>query len=95
MTCQGKIRPAEKKFDDDKLEALLDEDPCQTQQKLENSLGVNRPTFSNQLKALRFKCITRAQSRPQQHIYFSRRLYNYMIQLKILWFYYSIMKLNY
>ncbi|GBP83311.1 Ubiquitin-fold modifier-conjugating enzyme 1 [Eumeta japonica] len=33
----------EKVFEDAKLEALLDHDLCQTQQKLAGSLGVNKP----------------------------------------------------
>ncbi|EFN78223.1 Histone-lysine N-methyltransferase SETMAR, partial [Harpegnathos saltator] len=35
---------APKKFEDEELEALLDEDPCQTQNELAESLGVDHTT---------------------------------------------------
>jgi histone-lysine N-methyltransferase SETMAR len=37
---------APKKFDDEDLKKILDEDPCQTQQELAESLGVDRTTVS-------------------------------------------------
>lgn len=48
-------RPGQpKKFEDLELEALLDEDSCQTQEELAESLGVDRSTISRRLKALGF-----------------------------------------
>ena len=48
-----KDRPGQpKKFDDRELEALLDEDPCQTQSQLAESLGVGRQTIGDRLKAM-------------------------------------------
>ena len=41
-----------KKFEDEELEALLDEDPCQTQQELAESLGVDRSTVGKRLKTM-------------------------------------------
>lgn len=40
------------KFEDAELEALLDQDACQTQGKLAEILGVTQQTISNRLKAL-------------------------------------------
>ena len=40
-----------KKFEDEVLEALLDEDCCQTQEKLAESLGVTEAAISKRLKA--------------------------------------------
>ncbi|GJQ85523.1 hypothetical protein Trydic_g10824 [Trypoxylus dichotomus] len=48
-------RPREgrpKTFKDAELEVLLDEDPCQTQQKLSSTLGVTREAISKRLHAL-------------------------------------------
>jgi len=42
-----------KKFEDEKVEALLDQDPSQTQEELAESLNVNRSTISRRLKAIR------------------------------------------
>jgi histone-lysine N-methyltransferase SETMAR len=39
-------------FEDSELESLLDQDPCQTQQELANSLGVAQPTISERLQKL-------------------------------------------
>ena len=41
-----------KKFEDEELEALLDEDTCQVQAKLVESLGVDHTTVSKHLKGL-------------------------------------------
>lgn len=41
-----------KKFEDEQLEALLDEDPCQTQEELAESLGVDRTTICKRLQDL-------------------------------------------
>ena len=41
-----------KKFEDQELESLLDEDPCQTLQDLVESLGVNFSTVSKRLKVM-------------------------------------------
>lgn len=43
---------APKKFDDEELKALLDEDSCQTLSELAESLGVDHTTVSKRLKAL-------------------------------------------
>lgn len=40
------------KFEDLELQALLDEDPCQTQNRLAETLGVSQKTISNRLKAM-------------------------------------------
>ena len=40
-----------KKFEDDELEALLDEDCCQTQEELAEFLGVTQAAISKRLKA--------------------------------------------
>jgi len=49
---EDKERPGQpKKFEDGELEALLDEDSCQTQQELADSLGVDRSTVAKRLKA--------------------------------------------
>ena len=46
-------RPGEpKKFENEELEALLDEDPSQTQEELANTLGVAQQTISDRLKAM-------------------------------------------
>jgi len=50
---EDKERPGQpKKFEDKDLEALLDEDPCQTQEELAESLNVDQATISRRLKAL-------------------------------------------
>lgn len=43
---------APKKFEDEELEAILDEDPCQTQEELAETLGVTQQTISYRLKQL-------------------------------------------
>ena len=51
--AEDKERPGRvKKFEDAELEALLNEDACQTQQELANSLGVTQQAISHRLKAL-------------------------------------------
>ena len=40
-----------KNFEDEELEALLDEDCCQTQEELAKSLGVTQAAISKRLKA--------------------------------------------
>ena len=48
-----KERPGQpKKFDDDELLALLNEDPCQTTTQLAESLGVSQQAISKRLKTL-------------------------------------------
>ena len=42
----------EKVFEDAELEALLDQDSCQTQQKLAGSLGVTQQAISKRLKVM-------------------------------------------
>ena len=42
----------EKIFEDSKLEALLAEDSCQTQEELPESLGVTQQTISKRLEAI-------------------------------------------
>ncbi|GFY09175.1 mariner Mos1 transposase [Trichonephila clavipes] len=42
----------EKVFEDAELEALLDQDSCQTQQELSGSLGVTQQTISKRLKVM-------------------------------------------
>lgn len=50
---KDKERPGQqKKFEDEKLKALLDEDPCRTQGELAKSLGVTQAAISKRLKAL-------------------------------------------
>lgn len=50
---EDKERPgAMKTFEDSELEALLDNDPCQTQQELADSLAVTHQAISHRLKAL-------------------------------------------
>ena len=45
-------RPGQpKKFKDEELEALLDENCCQTQEELAESLGVTQAAISERLKA--------------------------------------------
>ena len=45
-------RPGQpKKFEDEELEALIDEDCCQTQEELSESLGVIQAAISKRLKA--------------------------------------------
>lgn len=52
---KDKERPGQpKKFEDEELEALLDQDSCQTQEELAESLGVDQATISRRLKALGF-----------------------------------------
>lgn len=43
-----------KKFDDESLQALIDQDPCQTQSQLAETLGVTQVSISNRLKKLNF-----------------------------------------
>ena len=48
-------RPGQpKKFEDEELEALLDEDCCQAQEELAESLGVTSAAISKRLKASRY-----------------------------------------
>jgi transposase len=50
---ENKDRPGQpKKFEDADLEALLDEDSCQTQEELAESLGVDRSTIAKRLHNL-------------------------------------------
>lgn len=50
---EDKERPGQvKKFEDAELEALLEEDSCQTQEELAKSLGVTQQAISKRLKAL-------------------------------------------
>lgn len=52
---EDKERPGQpKKFEDEELEALLDEDSGQTQEELAKSLGVSQKAISDRLKALGF-----------------------------------------
>jgi len=51
---EDKERPGQsKKFEDEKLESLLDENPCQTLKDLAKSLGVDFSTVSKRLKVIR------------------------------------------
>lgn len=43
---------AEKKFEDEELQSLLDEDPCQTQTELAEQLGVSQKAISDRLHAM-------------------------------------------
>ena len=48
-------RPGQpKEFEDEELEALLDEDCCQTQEELAESLGVTQAAISKRLKAVKY-----------------------------------------
>ena len=48
-------RPGQpKKFEDEELEALLEEDCCQTQEELAESFGVTQAAISKRLKAARY-----------------------------------------
>lgn len=50
---RDKERPGQKrKFKDEELEKLLDEDPCRTQGELATALNVSQQTVSSRLKAL-------------------------------------------
>ena len=50
---EDKERPDQpKKIEDEEFEKLLDEDPCQTQDELAESLGVDRSTISRRLHAM-------------------------------------------
>ena len=52
VVLEDEERPGQpKKFEDKELEALLDEDCCQTQEKLAESLGVTQAAISKRLKA--------------------------------------------
>lgn len=52
---EDKERPGQpKKFEDEELETLLDQDSCQTQEQLAESLNVTQQTISYRLKALGF-----------------------------------------
>ena len=52
LGLEDEERPGQsKKFEDEELEALLDEDCCQTQEELAESLGVTRAAISKRLKA--------------------------------------------
>ena len=52
FVLEDKERPAQpKKFEDEELEALLDEDCCQRQEELAESLGVTQAAISKLLKA--------------------------------------------
>ena len=52
---ENEERPGQpKKFEDEELEALLDEDCCQTQEELAKSLGVTQAAISKRLKAARY-----------------------------------------
>ena len=49
---EGEERPGQpKKFEDEELQALLDEDCCHTQEELAESLGVTQAAISKRLKA--------------------------------------------
>lgn len=53
FSVEDKERPGQpKKFEDEELETLLDEDPCQIQEELAKSLGVTQAAISTRLKAL-------------------------------------------
>ena len=55
FVIKDKERPGpSKKFEDEELETLLNEDSCQTQEKLAESLGVTRQAISKRLEALGF-----------------------------------------
>lgn len=55
FSVEDKERPGQpKKFEDEELEDLLDQDPCQTQAELAESLGVTQQTISFRLKQLGF-----------------------------------------
>lgn len=50
---EDKERPGQaKNFEDEELEALLDEDPSLTQEELARALGVAQQTISDRLKAM-------------------------------------------
>ena len=52
FVLEDEDRPGQpKKFEDEELEALLDEDCCQTQEELAESLGVTQAAVSKRLKA--------------------------------------------
>ena len=52
FSLEDEERPGQlKKFEDEELEALLDEDCCQTQEELTESLGVTQAAISKCLKA--------------------------------------------
>lgn len=50
----------EKTFKDEQLEALLDEDSCQTQEELAESLGVSQQAISKRLSKRKAATISRA-----------------------------------
>ena len=53
FSIEDKTHPGkEKKFEDPELEALLDEDSCQTQQELAYSLGVTQQAISHRLRSM-------------------------------------------
>ena len=52
FSLEDEERPGQpKKFEDEGLEALLDDDCCQTQEELAESLGVTQAAISKRLKA--------------------------------------------
>ena len=62
---ENEERPVQpKKFEDEELEALLDEDYCQTQKELAESLGVTQAAISERLKAVGY---TRKQGNWVRH----------------------------
>ena len=66
-----------KKFEDEELEALLDEDCCQTQEELAESLGVTQAAISKRLKAAGYiqKHIRNAAGTPQKEVIFASDCY--------------------
>ena len=55
FSLEDEERPGQpRKFEDEELEALLDEDRCQTQEELTESLGVTQAAISKRLKAARY-----------------------------------------
>jgi len=52
FSVEDKLRSGQKKFEDKKLEALLEEDQSQMQEELAESLGVTQQAVSVQLRAM-------------------------------------------